>query len=127
MNGANLAFSADRVTAEQLGELIDLVESGRVTGTTAKALLGELIMAPRAIESVLDELSQRGLLALTSREDVLPLCRAAIEALPQEAGKVRSGNVKVAMRIVGHVMKEAQGRADAKMVHEVILDELGLH
>ncbi|SPO41908.1 related to Glutamyl-tRNA(Gln) amidotransferase subunit B, mitochondrial [Pseudozyma flocculosa] len=146
LNTHNLAFSEDHIPPAQLGELIDLVESGKVTGTTAKSLLGELISSrARSVGeatssdapasdlagvdigtlSIFDLLSSRGLLALGSRDDLLPLCRQAIEELKQEAEKVRKGNLKVAMRIVGQVMKMAKGRADAKVVHEVILEELG--
>ncbi|KAN0064024.1 hypothetical protein ACQY0O_003630 [Thecaphora frezii] len=133
-NAHNLAFREDYFPAQHLSELIDLVETGKVTGTTAKAVLGETIAArakgvqataEAASMTILELFTSRGLLALNSREDLLPLCRKAIEVLPEEAEKVRRGNLKVIMRIVGQVMKEAKGRADAKLVHQVVLEELG--
>lgn len=47
-----------------------------------------------------------------------------IEALPDVAAAVRKGNEKVAMRLVGEVMKISGGRADAKKARGVILDLL---
>jgi aspartyl-tRNA(Asn)/glutamyl-tRNA(Gln) amidotransferase subunit B len=44
--------------------------------------------------------------------------------LPKEADAVRKGNPKVAMRLVGEVMKRSNGRADAKRAREIILEIL---
>ncbi|PWY96972.1 hypothetical protein BCV70DRAFT_153153, partial [Testicularia cyperi] len=142
LNARNLPFHASFLPAAYLAELIDLVETGKVTGTTAKTFISQLIAEPRSqpepislpvLESiratsstpVLDLLSQQNLLALGTKEDLLPLVRTALEQLPDEVAQVRKGNLKVAMRIVGQVMKDANGRADAKLVHQVILDEAG--
>lgn len=48
------------------------------------------------------------------------LCEAAIAALPAEADVVREGNERVIMKLVGRVMKESRGRADAKVVTDLL-------
>jgi aspartyl-tRNA(Asn)/glutamyl-tRNA(Gln) amidotransferase subunit B len=59
-----------------------------------------------------------------SQDDMLySLCRDAIIALPDEVEAVRKGHRNVLNKIVGRVMKESRGRADARTVR-VLLEEL---
>lgn len=146
LNARNLPFKEWLLPAEFLGQLIDLVESGKVTGTTAKAVIADLLssaqagqtgssgaislaslreLAQKSSSPVLDLLGKNDLLALSTKEDLLPLVESALSRLPDEVTQVRKGNLKVAMRIVGQVMKDANGRADAKLVHQTILEQLG--
>ena len=145
LNARNLPFKEWLLPAEYLGQLIDLVESGQVTGTTAKAVIAHVLssaqagsdsskdvslaalddLAKTSSSPVFDLLRQHDLLALSTREDLLPLIEAALARLPDEVAQVRKGNLKVAMRIVGQVMKDANGRADARLVHQTILEQLG--
>jgi aspartyl-tRNA(Asn)/glutamyl-tRNA(Gln) amidotransferase subunit B len=48
------------------------------------------------------------------------LCEAAIQALPNEVAKLRAGNKNVINRIVGYVMKQSRGRADATIVRNLV-------
>jgi aspartyl-tRNA(Asn)/glutamyl-tRNA(Gln) amidotransferase subunit B len=58
-------------------------------------------------------------------QELNTLCQAAITALPNEVAAVRAGNKNVVNKIVGRVMRESRGRADAKgvkaLVEELIL------
>lgn len=145
LNARNLPFKEWYLPAEYLGQLIDLVEDGQVTGTTAKTVIADLLssaqsghdgktclslaavraLAQSSSSPVFDLLKQRGLLALNTKKDLMPLVESAMERLPDEVAQVRKGNLKVAMRIVGQVMKDANGRANAKLVHQTILEQLG--
>lgn len=147
LNARNLPFKEWLLPADYLGQLIDLVQQGQVTGTTAKAVIADLLnsaqsaqkdsaessisltalekMAKTSSTPVLDLLEQNDLLALATTQDLLPLVESVLERLPDEVAQVKKGNLKVAMRIVGQVMKDANGRADARLVHQTILEQLG--
>ena len=49
----------------------------------------------------------------------------AIEANPDVAQKIRDGKVAAAGALIGAVMKEMRGQADAGRVRELILEKLG--
>lgn len=144
LNARNLPFKEWFLPAEYLGQLIDLVQSGKVTATTAKSVIAQLLSsvqsqanhqaislkklqeaANTSVSPVFDLLKQNELLALVTKEDLLPLVESALDRLQDEVAQVKKGNVKVAMRIVGQVMKDANGRVDAKVVHQTILELLG--
>lgn len=54
--------------------------------------------------------------------DLSTVCADAISALPEEADAVRKGKKNVLNTIVGRVMKETRGRADAQAVKALLED-----
>ena len=49
----------------------------------------------------------------------------AIAANPDVADKIRGGKVQAAGALIGAVMKQMKGQADAARVRELILEKLG--
>ena len=71
--------------------------------------------------SVLDLLTQKGLLAMTSdSNEMSELCESIIAALPKEAEAVRAGNQKVISKMIGEAMRRTKGRADARLVSDTL-------
>lgn len=64
--------------------------------------------------------------ASEEEEFLVGLCKEAILALPEEAEKVRNGQMKVVNTLVGRVMRSSRGRADAKHVREKMVQMLGV-
>ncbi|KAM6496151.1 Glutamyl-tRNA amidotransferase subunit B, mitochondrial [Amanita muscaria] len=125
------SFKDNKVTASQLGQLIDLVEDGVITRTSGKHLLRHLLENPTQT-TALQVAQDLGLTAFShspiqnasadcQKHDVLlQLCAQAIVHLPAEVESFRRGNANVLNRIVGHVMKASRGRADAKAAGVII-------
>lgn len=135
-------FSDNPVSVEQLGELIDLVQDGKITGkpclflqhhinglwlpgTSGKLLLKHII-ANRS-SSAPSVLAQELSLEAVSEGDSASTrawCVEAIKALPDEAEAVRQGNPRVLNKLVGKVMQLSRGRADAQTARVVLEDVL---
>ena len=84
--------------------------------------------SPALPSALAQELS---LVALNSSKDedaelLEGLCKEAIDALPEEAEKVRKGSMKVINTLVGRVMRNSRGRADARGVREKMAEMLGV-
>ncbi|KAH7887387.1 GatB/GatE catalytic domain-containing protein [Phlebopus sp. FC_14] len=117
-------FSDNPISIEQMGGLLDMVQSGKMTGTSGKTLLCHMI-THRSTASPSTLAQELSLLAI-SQDDSAPVqnwCMEAIEALPEEAAVFRQGNPRVLNRIIGKVMKLSRGRASADSVR-VTLEEL---
>ncbi|CAO1615461.1 unnamed protein product [Sympodiomycopsis kandeliae] len=130
LNARGRPFDPKALQTSVLRELIDLVEEKKVTYTSAKSILPDLLAAanssnPASKSPVLDLLTSRGLLAMSNDStELVELCRSIIQDLPKEAEKVRAGNQKVIMRMVGEAMKRTKGRANAKAVNETLVELL---
>lgn len=123
LNKAGRTWSPDVVPAGLLHDIIVAVEGGKLTGTVGRAVLKHVVTSestPGGLEDLLKELG----IAPAAAEDLRATCEAAIAKLPKEADKVRKGNEKVVMRLVGEVMKMSEGSADAKRARELLLEIL---
>ncbi|KAG7449509.1 glutamyl-tRNA amidotransferase [Guyanagaster necrorhizus] len=118
-------FTSKRITPYQLGELIDLVASNRVTRPSGKLLLRHMLTDPSiTLETSVQQLAVNlNLIAMSSssKDDLQSVCVRAVNALPDEVAALRAGHYNVVNKIVGWVMKETKGRADAKTVREIVL------
>lgn len=118
----NDTFDQIPISAQQLGELIDLVQDGSITGTSAKSVLRQFfntqLSHSTSISNLVDEM---GLRANASTDEALRLlCEQAIKELPAESELVRRGNKNVLMKILGRVMKLSKGTADAKSTRTIL-------
>lgn len=93
-------------------------------GTNAKSILKTRISNPTGTSLDLLIKSQSSTSTSSSSNDLQTLCEAVIIDLSDEATKVRAGQEKVLMRLVGEVMKRSKGKADAKKVLIVLKDLL---
>ena len=76
-------------------------------------------------EGTPDEVVAARGLAIVSDEGALgEAVDRAIEANPDVADKIRDGKVAAAGALIGAVMKEMRGQADAGRVRELILERL---
>lgn len=107
-------FKENPVSAQQMGELIDLVQNKFLTGTSAKTVLRTIIVE-RTADTPL-AIAQR-LTLLSVPQDASSLegwCQAAIDSNPEQAAAIRKGNLNVLNKLLGHVMKVSKGRANAQ-------------
>jgi aspartyl-tRNA(Asn)/glutamyl-tRNA(Gln) amidotransferase subunit B len=112
-----------RVRPAALAALVGLVAERKVTPGAARTVLDRLVAEggdPAAI------VEAEGLGAMGAADDLEPLVAAALEANPDVAEKLRSGNMKPIGVVVGHVMRVTRGRADAGEVTAIVRRRLGL-
>ena len=67
-----------------------------------------------------------GLGAIGGGDELTELVRAAIEANPDAAERIRAGKAQAIGPIVGYVMRETKGRADGGEVTRLVREQLGV-
>jgi aspartyl-tRNA(Asn)/glutamyl-tRNA(Gln) amidotransferase subunit B len=98
-----------------LAELIGEVEGGRVSATSAKAVLAIVFETG---ESPRDVIEREGLAQVSDAGAIGAEIDAVLAAFPAQVQEYRSGKAQVAGFLVGQVMKRTGGRADARVVNE---------
>jgi aspartyl-tRNA(Asn)/glutamyl-tRNA(Gln) amidotransferase subunit B len=110
------------VTPAHVAELDALVTSGRLNDSMARQVLDGVLAGEGSPVAVADA---RGL-QLVSDDGALSAAVDAVIAANQDvADKVRDGKVQAAGALIGQVMKEMKGQADAAKARELILSKLG--
>ena len=70
-------------------------------------------------------MAARGLAVVSDAGALGAAVDAAIAANPDVADKIRAGKVQAAGALIGAVMKQMRGQADAARVRELLLERLG--
>ncbi|MEA2289589.1 MAG: aspartyl-tRNA(Asn)/glutamyl-tRNA(Gln) amidotransferase subunit [Solirubrobacteraceae bacterium] len=112
-----------KVAPGALATLVGMVTGRQVTQGAAKQVLDRLVAEggdPRAI------VEAEGLGAIGGGATLEPIVQAALDANPDVADKLKTGNMKPIGVIVGFVMKETKGRADGGEVTRIVREKLGL-
>ena len=110
------------VTPAHVAELDAMVGSGRLNDSMARQVLDAVLAGEGSPLTVADV---RGLQLVNDDGALSAAVDAVIAANPEVAGKVRDGKVQAAGALIGQVMKEMKGQADAAKVRELILTKLG--
>jgi aspartyl-tRNA(Asn)/glutamyl-tRNA(Gln) amidotransferase subunit B len=109
------------VSPEQVAQLQQLVDDGRVNDKLARQVLDGVLAGEGSPEEVV---SARGLEVVSDDSALGAAVDRAIEANPDVAEKIRGGKQAAAGALIGAVMKEMKGQADAGRVRELILERL---
>jgi len=120
-NEQGVEVSALPVTPVDVARVQVLVDEGSLNDKLARQVFDGLL----AGEGTPDEIVAARGLAIVSDEGALSdAVDAAIAANPDVADKIRDGKVAAAGALIGAVMKEMRGQADAGRVRELILEKL---
>jgi aspartyl-tRNA(Asn)/glutamyl-tRNA(Gln) amidotransferase subunit B len=120
LNEAGVDISESEITPGHLVELIQLVQSGTVSRSAAKDVLG-IAFETGDSPSVIVE--REGLTSMGG-DELSGMVDEVVAANPNEAERVRDGDKKVVGFLVGQVMKASRGNADGGRVRQLLLEKL---
>jgi aspartyl-tRNA(Asn)/glutamyl-tRNA(Gln) amidotransferase subunit B len=110
------------ISPQQVAEIQALVENGTINDKLARQVFEGVI----AGEGSPAEVVAARQLAIVSDEGALAAAvNEAINANPDIVDKIKSGKVQAAGALIGSVMKQMRGQADAARVRELILEKIG--
>ncbi len=109
--------------AGALIKLAELQESGKLSTTAAKQVLGELVRNPNA--EPLDIAKKLNLLQLSDSGALEKIVDEVIAAYPKPVADYQAGETKAMGFLVGQVMKASKGQANPPMVNAILKEKLG--
>ncbi len=122
-NAAEIEASELNITPAAVARVIALVADGSLSTGLARQAVDGVLETGQDPDTVVAE---RGLKRVTDTSALSAAVAEAIAGAPDVAEKIRGGKVAAAGALVGAVMKATKGQADAKLVRELILKELGV-
>jgi aspartyl-tRNA(Asn)/glutamyl-tRNA(Gln) amidotransferase subunit B len=120
-NDLGVDLSEVGVTPVQVAEVQKLVDAGTVNDKLARQVFEGLYAGEGSPAEIV---AARGLAVVSDEGALSAAVDAAIAANPDVADKIRDGKVAAAGALIGAVMKEMRGQADAGRVRELILEKL---
>lgn len=105
------------ITPAALAEMILLIEDGTISGKMAKDVIVEMYKTGGTPKKII---SEKGMVQITDEGELVKTIQAIIDANPNQLKDYRSGKDKLFGFFVGQVMKATQGKANPKIVNDLL-------
>jgi len=117
MKSTSTDIGESPVAAESLGEMIKMVDIGRISGKMAKDVLVRMYQSGKTAEEIVDEM---GGAQVSDEAEVRAFVDQVIAANPKQLEQYRAGKTSLVGFFVGQVMKLSGGRANPQVVNEAL-------
>ena len=121
LNNHGKSASDSPVSAENLAELIHFLDEDKINGKQAKDVLVEMFEKGK---SAADVVKEKGLEQISDEGAIEKIVDEVIEKNQNQVDAYKNGNEKLLGFFVGQVMKASQGKANPKIVNEILKEKL---
>src|SRR4029434_7967819 len=115
-------MASNPVEPERLGELLDLLAAGTVSAPAGKDRPGEVVTLDAWAATIVE---RKGLAQISDTGELEAVVERVVAANPELAEKFRGGKRGVLGAPVGQVMRETRGRANPKLVSDLLERAIG--
>ena len=119
----NLAIGEVAVAPSALAGLIRIIDAGTISSSVAKDVFAKMLDSGRSAESIVQS---EGLAQIGDVESLAGIVREAVAANPDAVSQVLRGRNNAFGFLVGYVMKASKGKANPKVVNDLLKKELGV-
>lgn len=109
------------ISAEQLAELLALIDKGTLSGKIAKSVLEEMYNTGKDPSTIVKE---KGLAQISDEGALLGIIDGVIAANPQSVEDYRAGKDRAIGFLVGQIMKATKGQANPGLVNQLLKEKL---
>jgi aspartyl-tRNA(Asn)/glutamyl-tRNA(Gln) amidotransferase subunit B len=121
LNEENKQIEECRLKPEQLVKLLKLIDRGIISGKIAKTIFGEMYKTGKAPDIIVKE---KGLVQISDVSDIEPIIDGILQQNQNEVQRFRAGEEKLMGFFVGLAMKATKGKANPKIVNELLKKKL---
>jgi aspartyl-tRNA(Asn)/glutamyl-tRNA(Gln) amidotransferase subunit B len=109
------------VTPKHLSEMLSMLKEGTISGKIAKDVFEEMYRTGEHPEKIVRD---KGLVQILDEGEIEKAVEKAMEANPKQVEDYRKGKEKIFGFFVGEVMKQTKGKANPKLVNELLKKKL---
>ncbi|MDD4997155.1 MAG: Asp-tRNA(Asn)/Glu-tRNA(Gln) amidotransferase GatCAB subunit B, partial [Syntrophales bacterium] len=110
-------FTASPIPPKAIAELIQIVDAGTISGKMAKDVVEEMYKSGKMPGEIVKE---KGLVQITDEGALAKTISDVIENNPTQVEQYRGGREKLFGFFVGQVMKATQGKANPKLINDLL-------
>ncbi|MBQ8731917.1 MAG: Asp-tRNA(Asn)/Glu-tRNA(Gln) amidotransferase subunit GatB [Oscillospiraceae bacterium] len=121
LNETHQEITQTKLTPESLIELIEIIRSGKISGTSGKTVLSEILTSGKSPERIIQE---KGLSQISDTALLQSIAQKVVEANPSSVEDYRKGKGSVLGFFVGQCMKETKGQGNPALLKEILSEIL---
>jgi aspartyl-tRNA(Asn)/glutamyl-tRNA(Gln) amidotransferase subunit B len=121
LNATDKTIDKSPVSPNNLAALLELIEAGVISGKIAKTVFDEMAQTGKPARKIVEE---KGLIQITDTDAIDDAISKVIADNPAEVEAYKNGKTKLMGFFVGQVMRETRGKANPKLVNEILKKKL---
>ncbi len=121
LNKNDFEISNSPVSPKNLGQLVKLISTNEISGKIAKDVLEEMFSSKKSAREIVDN---KGLKQVTDQGEIEKVIDEVIKDNPKMVQEYLGGKDKLLGFFVGQAMKKTKGKANPKMLNDILLKKL---
>jgi len=109
------------LTPQHLAEMLSMIHKGTISGKIAKDVFEEMYRTGEKPEKIVKE---KGWVQILDEGEIVGAIERAMKANPKQVDDYQKGKEKLFGFFVGEVMKQTKGKANPKLVNELLKEKL---
>ena len=122
LNRDGISIKEFKITPENLGKLVLLIESNKVSNKQGRDIFAEMMNTNEDPEAVMNKL---GISQVSDEDELRKVIIEILDVNEQSIIDYKNGKGRAIGFIVGQVMKKTQGKANPALANKIILEEIG--
>ena len=121
LNKKNISIQDSPVSADMMGELLDNIESGKISNRLAKDIFEDMCETGKDPNLIIEE---KGLSQISDEGEIEKVVDEVLNNNPENIEKYKNGKTKLLGFFVGEVMKLSKGKANPGTLNKLLKKKL---
>ncbi len=121
LNAANVEIGDALVKPEQIAEMLDMMDSGVISGKIAKTVFEEMFQTGKSPRQIVEK---AGLTQISASDQLAEAVEKVLAANAKAVRDYQSGKEGALRFLVGQVMRETRGRANPDLANQILREKL---
>lgn len=122
LNAQGKSIAESPILAQDLAQLLKLIKDGVISGKIAKTVFDEMAQSKRPPKEIVEK---KGLVQVTDKKAIEAVVLEVLARSTQEVEAYKGGKTKLLGYFVGQVMQATKGKANPKIVNQLLKAKLG--
>lgn len=121
LNDNRVELAGIKLTPENLAAMIKLIKDGTISSKIAKKVFAETIANGTDPKKYVED---QGMVQLSDTSVLEPMVKEVVDNNPQSVEDFKNGKDRAIGFLVGQIMKQTRGKANPKVINQLLNDEL---
>ena len=121
LNRENIEINAFQIKPDRLASLLSRIEDNTISSKIAKDLFNQMLTSEETVDEMI---KKQGLEQITDEDSIAQFVTEVLDEFSEQKDQYLAGKEQVLGFLVGQVMKRSKGKANPKLVNELIISKI---
>ncbi len=121
LNRENIEINAFQIKPDRLASLLSRIQDNTISSKIAKDLFNQMLSNDKTVDEMIKE---QGLEQITDEDSIAQFVTEVLDEFSEQKDQYLAGKEQVLGFLVGQVIKRSKGKANPKLVNELIISKI---